>query len=408
MKYFKNVELASLYHVSEKSVRNWIAAAEAGKLDLDLYTENGKHAIANTVKNTNAIEKIVEKNKKFRNKRGYKVVQPSEKFYRLFNKQDIADIISNIDIHREIPHLYSYFDGGAEHWDTYMHKLLDDPTPNTLTKTIELLTLNTDYLDNLIKGNKVNVIDLGVGNSLPVKSLLQHLVDNSALNRYIAIDTSKDMLDVSERNIKKWFGNSIRFEKHKLNIAYDRFDNLLINDSFETDKTVNLVLFLGATILNLREPEHAIQTINNSMGKDDLLLLSLKLDTENARRYFDFAANKGASTLDLKERAILDLMNIDPSYYEVEQFFDEAKMARQIQVRLKVALSIEFRVGDGKRIVDLNKDDSILLWRAKHQTAIDTINQFDRNGFDLVQATRSKDQEFLLLIAKIKTDATNL
>ena len=66
MKYFKNTELAKLYHVSEKSVRNWIDAVEIGKLDLDLFDQKGKFYIANTTKNTRTIEALVEKGKKYK------------------------------------------------------------------------------------------------------------------------------------------------------------------------------------------------------------------------------------------------------------------------------------------------------------------------------------------------------
>lgn len=72
MKYFRNTELAKIYKVSEKSVRNWIEAAQSGKIELQLFEHNGKYFIANTSKNTTIIEKLVEKGKKFRNTRGHK------------------------------------------------------------------------------------------------------------------------------------------------------------------------------------------------------------------------------------------------------------------------------------------------------------------------------------------------
>jgi transposase len=61
VKYFKNTELASLYKISEKSVRNWIAAVQEGKIDLQLYDKNNKSFIANTSKNIAVIEELVEK-----------------------------------------------------------------------------------------------------------------------------------------------------------------------------------------------------------------------------------------------------------------------------------------------------------------------------------------------------------
>ncbi|HSX33350.1 MAG TPA: L-histidine N(alpha)-methyltransferase [Candidatus Saccharimonadales bacterium] len=406
MKYFKNTELAKLYHVSEKSVRNWVDAAVAGKLKLELHEHNGKRFIANTAQNTEVVEGLVEKGKKYKNRRAYKTVTPQAEFYEVYDPKEVFDIMSNIEIHREIPHAYSYFDGGAKYWDLYTHKLLDEQTPNPLTKTIELLALNTSYIDDLIsRFGAVNVIDLGVGNCLPVRDWLAHLLDKGLIKRYIGIDTSKDMLQIAESNINDWFKGQLQLEGEVRNVIYDRFSDLVAADSLHgSEPTANLVLFLGSTIANFRDPDHALRTIGGSMNKDDYLLLSLKLDTERARRYFDFGTGSEGPTLDLQEKVVLDLLNIDASYYEVEQFFDESNMARQIQVRLKVDLAIDIQVGDGHKVLEINKGESVLLWRALHKSMIDVISLLDRNGFDLIQATRSRDEENVLIICKIKTD----
>src|SRR5688572_442021 len=132
MKYFKNTELAKLYHVSEKSVRNWIESAETGKLDLQLFEKDDRKFIANISKNTLLIEKLVEKGKKFKNSRGFKNITPTEKFYKMFSDKQIFDIVANLTIHHEMPLRYTYVDGGASFWDTYAQRLSEEETPNLL------------------------------------------------------------------------------------------------------------------------------------------------------------------------------------------------------------------------------------------------------------------------------------
>ena len=400
MKYFKNTELAKLYNVSEKSVRNWIQAAKEGKLELTLHTENGKATIANTTRNTTLIEELVQKGKKYKNTRGYKVIRPSEKFYKLYTPQQIVDIISNIDIYREIPLQYTYFNSGAERWDKYTQHLLRQQTPNSLKNTINLIDLGLGYLDVLIGDyDQVNVIDVGVGNALPVRGLLQHLIDNKKLGRYIGIDISQEMLDIAGKNVKEWFKGTVQFEGYVKDISHDRFNDLLTAEAFSTSKnrTINLVLFLGGTISNFREPNHVLTSLRDSMGKHDLLLFSKKLDTEKSRRYFEMAAT-GNQALDL----VLSLLNIDRSLYTTEQYFDENKMARQLVARLNVALTVKFELYGTERAIDLNKGDGILLWRARHQSGLDTLAEFDENGFELLHASRSKDRDYLLLVSRIK------
>src|SRR6266516_4345302 len=103
MKYFKNTELAKLYKVSEKSVRNWIEAAAAGNIDLELYKVGNKHHVANTLKNNSVIEQLVQKGKKYKNTRGFRAVSPKKEFYETYNKEQILDIIYGLTVHKEIP-----------------------------------------------------------------------------------------------------------------------------------------------------------------------------------------------------------------------------------------------------------------------------------------------------------------
>lgn len=406
MKYFKNTELAKIYSISEKSVRNWIQGAIEGRLELQLYDMEGKLHIANTSQNTFLIEELVRKGKKYKNSRGSKTITPKQEFYKHFSTTEIYDIISSIDIHREIPHKYSYFADGAKAWDMYARKQLAEPFPNFLKDTIELLSLSKDYLMQLFKGyDSVNVIDLGPGNALPIKNLLQLLLDNGLLQRYVAIDASSDMIDIADKNIKSWFGNRVEVERHIKDISYDKFDDLIIADTFSSDSkssVLNLVLFLGGTIANLRDADLSLRTICNSLGKDDLLVLTRKVDTEEARRFFDFDTSPEGGKLVEQDRAILDMLGVDESLYAVEQFFDKDHLQRVIQIRLKVALSITFEL-DGKfRVIELKKDETILLWRATHEKLSEILDKFEENGFDVLQATKSHDKQAVQVIARIK------
>lgn len=406
MKYFKNTELAKLYGVSEKSVRNWIQAALEGKIDLELYFKNERPYVANLTKNTSVIQNLVEKGKKYKNRRGFKVVSPSQKFYDTFSSKQIFDIISNLTIHRELPLKYSYVDGGADYWDQYVQRLSSEQSPNMYTSTVDLLDTNFDDLKRLLGTHKqINVVDLGPGNGLPVKQLLTHLKGLGRLKRYIAIDISKEMLEIAQRNIEEWFNNEVAFEGHIRDIGHERFDDLFAEDyaGNDADMPINLVLLLGGTLCNLRSPAQALQAISSSLGLQDIMVYSTKLDTPNSRRFFDFNISSPENEeLTPRHRLTLDMLNIDSSLYEVNQYFDKDRQARFIGIKLKVAVSIEFKLANGVRTVDLNKDDSILLWRYWHQNAIDIIGQFDQNDFDLQFATKSPDQEYLLLASRIK------
>jgi hypothetical protein len=410
VKYFKNTQLAKLYHVSEKSIRNWIEAAKNGKLDLELFDQEGKFYIANVTKNTSVIETLVEKGKKYKNRRGFRVVTPTDEFYNLYDKKQILNIITSLTVHCEIPLQYSYFDGGAFYWDQYAKRLLDEPTSNVLTRTIAMLKGSQEYIDHaLASRKKINVVDLGPGNGLPVKELLKRLLDQGKLNRYIAIDDSQAMLDILETNIKQWFGGSVKFEGHVRDFSYERFADLLADDyvSEESEIPANLVLLLGGTANNFRFPDQAFQAINSSMGVNDLLIYTGYLDTPHTRRYFDFYVADVHQKLSARHKLILDYLGIDEDLYDVEQIFNEEKKARSVSFIPKVDISIRFDQANGSRFAELRKDIPILLWRHSHKNALETIGQFDRNGFDFTKAVKSTDDQYLLVISKIKTGVDN-
>ncbi|HWZ65558.1 MAG TPA: L-histidine N(alpha)-methyltransferase [Patescibacteria group bacterium] len=401
MQYFKNAELTKLYNVSFTAVSNWIEAAQKNRLDLQLHQVEDKFYVANTAKNQALIEEMVQERKKYLTTRALKVVTPSLDFYKRYSREQILDLISNITVHREVPLQFTYFDEGAHHWDRYARWMLNEKTPNTLRDTIELLESNIDSIDRLLQGRKhINVIDLGVGNALPIKDLLAHLLKRGTLNRYIAIDISKEMLSIAEQNIKEWFGGAVRFEGYIRDITSDRFKDLLSDDYLSQDEPLNLVALFGGTLPNFHSPGDVLRTIYNSMEPGDLFIHALKLDTPDTRRIFDLSEEK--TPLNTQFRLLPDLLNIDESWYDVEQFFDEQDQARTIRIRLKIELSIRFDFGDKKRMVNFKKGDTITLWRYGHFSATNIISLLAANGFPLLQSSQTSDHTFLLTVCDIK------
>lgn len=403
MKYYRNYELANTYHVSQSSVGKWVEAARKGKLDLELIQSGDKSYIAATSKNRATIEAMVRERKKYFNTRSLKIVSPKPEFYELFAPDQILDIITNLEVAREIPRQYNYFGEGANNWDKYVMQRVEEESPNAPTLAeAKQLAMNQSYLDALLaRYKRVNIIDVGPGNALPIKQFLQHILDSGKLGRYLAIDISPEMLAIAERNIKKWFGDRVSFEADIRDITHERFIDQLAPASFDVfnAEAMNLVLLLGGTLGNFAWPDEVLRVVYHSMGRNDLFVYTLKLDEEKNRHIFDFTANPGA--LSPNHRLVFDFLNIDDSFYEVETGYDKARSERYSRVRLTVALSIVFEFPEGRRQLDFEKDDTILLWRYKHQTADEVIDQFKANGFNVLQSSQTEDQEFLLVVCNI-------
>lgn len=407
MLYFKKAELAKAHHVSEKTVTNWIREAKDGKLDLELHEEHGKAWIANTTSNIELIEQLVEKRKKFRNSRGIKTITPKPEFYELYNQQQIFDITSSLDMYHEIMPDYTYFDGGADYWEFYVQRLAAEKIPNLLTVTIKQLKANQGYIDDLTSRYKrINIVDIGPGNGLPVKELLQHLLDQGKLGRYIALDISPEILELTKRNIEKWFGDKVAFESHLIDIKYERFAHLIAENALaqNANNVINVVLSLGAGFSNFRSPDDAFKTVRSSMNQQDFFIHNLKLDSKTSRQYFDLGIRAGSIPLYVHEKMMVDLLNIDESLYEAEMGYDDQDRQRYIRIRLKVALQIKFTLDKGDRTIEFNKNDTIMVWRYWHQNAQEVIGQLERNNFDVLQTSLTEDKDYLFTVSRVRCD----
>jgi uncharacterized SAM-dependent methyltransferase len=405
MLYFKNSELTKTYKVALNTVLGWIKAAQNGKLDLGLVKVNERYYIANTAKNVAVLGQLVEERKKYRNSRNARVTTPLPKFYELFTQTQLLDIISSLDIHHEIPFQYSYFDGGADVWNDYANRMVSDPAPNLLTRTIKLLELNGTYLDELFAPyEKVNLVDLGPGNGLPVKELLGKLLERGILHKYIALDISPTILENTRANIKTWFGDDSFVEGHVVDLTQDRFGHLLVDPRVEEGKLINLVVFLGGTISNFRNPDDVLNIVHHSLGRNDIFAYSRKLDTAQSRRFFDFSSKPGHTALSEIHRMMPELLNIDPNCYEVEMGYDGVKNQRYIQIRLKQATRLDFHLGGSTRSVSLEKGDALLIWRARQINSVQVLQQLISNGFYPLHISQTSDKEYIVTISRIQTE----
>ncbi|MGJ5825989.1 class I SAM-dependent methyltransferase [Streptomyces ossamyceticus] len=406
MPYFKQSELADLYGVSAKTVYNWIDSAKHGQVDLKLYAKGKSAFVLDTPENRLVLKVLAEKGKKHRNAAYYKVVQPKVEFFDIYSERQILDIITNLSVHGEIPLQYNYLQDGAKNWEGRMERFESEGAANSLMSTIELIQDNLVTIDRFLKNKKkVNVIDLGVGNARPVKELLGHLLERGVLHRYIGIDISPAMLGIAKRNIKEWYGDAVHFEGYERDITNEQFDDLVVADMLdeEADQTLNLVLLLGGTSVNFRSSNDALKPIFNSMHRNDLLIHTLKPDTEASRRYLDLGPVPGSVSLAPNFKYILDLLNIDDSTYDVESGFDSEKKMRYVRVRLKAALHIQFDLGGTKkREVHLEKGDAILLFRAWHLSTPEIITELGKAGFMFLHASLTEDRQYFLSISGVE------
>lgn len=404
MEYFKNIEIARLYKVSKATVGNWIESGMQKKNNLQLNEIGGKYYISKTSHNKAILKELSESGQKFKKRSIFKILRPSSEFYNVFNESQIVDIISSLETYKEIPHKYTYFNGGAEYWDNYVKRTLKESIENTVTNTHELLTLNRDYIFKLISGKKVNLVDIGVGNAYPVKDLLLSLTKTEALQKYIALDMSPSMLEIVERNVQEWFGDRVNFEGHNIDISSQLIRDILFENSqyFEKENVVNLVCFLGSSIENMESNDHSLENIRRSLSHQDIFILGRTLDTESATTYFDFSETNPGEDPDYKWRWLFDALSLKEDLYSYEMLYDERTKSRIGRMCLDVDIEMIFETERFRKSLIFKKGEEIITWRHRHHSYKEIVDDMLNNGFQLLQSSTSTDRSHLMLITQIK------
>lgn len=402
MQYFKNTELAKLYPISEKAVRNWIAAAKVKKLDLILHETEKRSYIANTPQNIAKIEKMIDERRKYANKLTHKRITPSSEFYEACTEDQIYEMIHSIEVKREISSQHWNFGKGAQLWEDFLQQQLLEVTPSMPKATLELLLLNEQYFNYLTKPyDKLNIICIGAEVFSTLKNFLLWLENRTGINRLILIDPNREMLKIAKNNVDTWFQGRLVLETAERDMRYERFDDLLRDEELRKDaeKTLNLFLLLGATIYNFEAPNEALQMIHHSLGPRDILVHDVGLDSRT-KRGFSIGFGK-SEALSPRLRVTIEMLGIKESYYTVEKLYDSEKRQRLIFIRLNVALTLVFKFKGGEKEIHLNKGELLMIFRYWHQSSTEILHNLKKSGFNLLHASHTEDADYLMTISSL-------
>lgn len=404
--YYKNTELAEQYNISESTVRNWVKSAQEGRLPLKLTNHKGHTYVANDISNIPHIEELVKSNRKYRNTLASKWAVPKPEFFQIFSDDQVYDIIRNLDLHHEIPRQYGYFGTGAKDWDDYIRKQMSVEIPSVVRNSIELLEANYSYLDRrLARFKKVNVIDIGVGNGYPAMGLLEHLVGQGKDVHYIGMDFSDDMLDIAIANLKERLEGRIVFSRRQIDITHERFASLLSGDYFKPEESVvNLILFLGATPANFRNPSDAFRAICDSMNANDIMIYTDGINPAGVPEWLEHSYKIRPRKPELLDRHkfVFNLLNINESLYTPEIGFDTKINMRYSRAKLKYSLNLKFEWEGADKTISFEKGESIMVWRCWQFGVDDLTALLDSTGFYVLHTSQSEDHNYILTVAEVK------
>jgi hypothetical protein len=406
MKLIKNIIISRNYGVAPSTVTNWIERARKGSINLQIAERNGKFYIVDTTNNHNLIEQLSKEGRVFKSKDSKKTISVTSNFFKVFEKQAVADIILSIEKNSEIPHKYTYINGGAEIWKAYANRSFEEKIQNTVTNSSEMMNLSYDFvISRASKKTKFNIVDIGPGDVSPVKDFLVKLDKKKLINRYVAVDLSAGMLDIAEENIQTWFNGQLPFEKFVRDISRDSIRDILFfnpNNAEKDVEIINLILFIGSTIENQLDAYKTLLNLTDSLSVNDYLFLGQTIDSPKAKVYFDFGSKMTSTIQKLPQQAkwIPDHLGIIEDYYSVEMCFDEKSRTRKMDIIFNTDIELNLKFQDIDTELEFLKGQRLTVWRHKHHSFKEVINDLAviRQFVDFYVV--SKDRAQILTISR--------
>ncbi len=341
----------------------------------------------------------------------HRTAKPSSDFYATFSEVEILEIIDALEVRREIPLKYAYKGKGASIWDDFYRKYIIPTWYRTSNVEIQLLNDNFQYLNGDNQVNyKVNIVDVGAGNSYPVKKYIRRLNKLGKVNQYIALDISEDLLDVSQKNFQNWFPK-INYINGTLDIENFSIPKSLLesqtNESQTNEsqtnlnnaQTINIILHLGVTIGNHHNRAKVFTNFRKSMTKNDFLVLTNEIGSNSewngqARGGCDYHAEN-------IYKWIKSAIGIKSEDCELVRKYDSFRDSVVANIKFLHNYTINFNIQGIEKNIEFFADDNITIWR-HHKFQIPQLQQeLAQAGLELVRYSTNQYSSHIMGICQL-------
>ncbi|UKO98618.1 L-histidine N(alpha)-methyltransferase [Nostoc sp. UHCC 0870] len=325
--------------------------------------------------------------------------KPIFEFYSLFSEAEILEIIYALEVRQEIPLKYSYKGRGAKIWDDFYLKYIIPKWYRTSNVEIDLLKDNFAYINsNSRSSEKINVIDVGSGNSYPVKNFISRLNKLNRINKYVALDVSDELLKVSRKNFQKWFP-LIEFVSQAIDIENNCISPDLMNDKTEIYTTANVILHLGVTIGNHQNRIKVFKNFKASMGKNDFLVFTNEIGSNST---WDEKARGGCGyhAREIYEW-IKNNLGIRDEDCELIRKYDLAIDSVVANMKFCHNYTINFNYQGIDKNVTFSKGEEITIWRHHKHEIPELLQEIEQAGLQLSHYTTNKYSSHIMAICQV-------
>ncbi len=325
--------------------------------------------------------------------------KPSSEFYSTFSKEEILNIIHALEVEREIPLKYSYKGRGAKIWDSFYLKFVVPKWYRTSSLEIDLLRKSFEHFNVDLNYEKVDVIDVGAGNSYPAKEFLRRLNSLGKINKYVALDISQALLELSRGNFEKWFP-SLQFAAHAIDVENDCLSEILLNQAGLETVNPKIILHLGVTMGNHRHRNRVLENFGDSMKKGDLLVFTNEIGSNSK---WDGRVRGGCKYhADQVYRWIKNSIGIKEEC-ELVRKYDLKTDSIVANMKFLRNYTIDFSSAEINKSIEISEGEEITIWRHHKYEMPELLQEVKRAGLQLVHYSTDRYSSHVMAICEVAT-----
>lgn len=396
--YKKQVEIAREFGISEGTVTNWIKGAINGKNNIQLHKVNDDHYIIKNEHNRVVMLNLAQNGRKFRSEESEVDLVVKDELYDIMSENQVISLINSLKIRKTIPNKYDYFEDGADLWKRFYEETVSNTSYMITDADNYLLSTLYTYLEGFFQDStKVNVFDVGPGTSEPSIALLKKLYSTKKISKYVAVDISPRIIEISRETLKKTIPD-LEYTFSINDIENESLQSVIYQHNVYSGskKTKNLILFLGATIGMFENQIKILQNIQDGMSPDDLLIISNSVDTVKNRTAFPaFELEVG----DMQVRYIASLMNLTDDLFDKEFRYNQETSMREYNLVLNKNVNISFPRFN--IIIELKKGERINVWKHKRDTFEFISEKIKQSGMKLQFVAKHPTDPQVIYMSKL-------
>ena len=393
MAYYKIIEIAKKHHISQKTVYEWINNALINKNNLQVEKNTQGVKILITHNNEIELERLAKDGKKFNNNKKTKKIQVEQDFYDLFSQEEIVEIINDLQFKKEIKHKFMY--KKAQHWNSFYLQ----NGPITTNKVAELIQNAFVQIAYYTQNSKINIVDIGQGNAIPSRQLIDYFDDQKLLQKYIAVDISEEMNILAQKNIQTWYPN-LQTKFYQKDIENDRLGQVFLeNKKSENLKNyVNLVFFIGGTMSSLHDRIRSLKNIGSLLSIEDLFIFNFTLDTPKTRSELNYVKDPEGTE---RDGWLLRLLGVEIDNLESEVRYNSILNCKEKCFVMDQNYEIKFKIGSFETQVFLQKGDRISTWKYFLLSSENVLKEIQESGLRILSMSVDKTNSFGLVVCSL-------